>query len=288
MTDLIDKQYTISPQSTIITVGNSTTPVGTIQTYEYRTVRNKQPINVLGSAESIQVGRGQRTTAGRFTGIVLTGGFIYELVTSQDMFEKFQLVFENTDKNASNIDFNSKKQQQLSKYKAILKKLGVAGTAFESGSWQNLIKEVYDIATGGQLRGNKDGIGQVEQQKQKQLQQLTDYVNQTGDQKDAKLNDLYASVSDLLKYALKGFTSIQQRPVLYLDEFPPFDLNIVSVTIENNVKDGKKSAIIDTTKFIDTEFLSEGTSIVAGAETLIESIDFICRAVIKHQDKQDL
>jgi len=63
--------------------------------------------------------------------------------------------------------------------------------------------------------------------------------------------------------------------VLYLDEFPPFDLNIVSVTVENDVKSGKKSAIIDTTKFIDTEFLSEGTSIVAGAETIIESINFI-------------
>jgi len=75
---------------------------------------------------------------------------------------------------------------------------------------------------------------------------------------------------------------------LYLDEFPPFNLNIVSVTIENDVKSGNKKAIVDTTTFIDLEFLSEGTSVVAGAETLIESVDFICRAAVKNQKEIDL
>jgi len=54
------------------------------------------------------------------------------------------------------------------------------------------------------------------------------------------------------------------------------------------VKSGNKKAIVDTTTFIDLEFLSEGTSVVAGAETLIESIDFICRAAVKSQKEIDL
>jgi len=54
------------------------------------------------------------------------------------------------------------------------------------------------------------------------------------------------------------------------------------------VKSGNKKAIVDTTTFIDLEFLSEGTSVVAGAETLIESVDFICRAAVKNQKEIDL
>lgn len=289
MANLNDKQYTISPQSTIITVQDSDIPVGTIQTYEYRTVRNKQPINVLGSEAPLQIGRGQRTTAGRFTGVVLTGGFIYELVSNQTMFEKFQLIFENADKNSSVINFDDKLDQQLSKYFALLNKLGLSTSQIDQGrAIDSMINKVSELVGTGPLQYDTKVISQLNAQKTAQEQQKAQYLSQNQNEKTNTLKVLYEKIGEMLKAALRGLGSVRQRPVLYLDEFPPFNLNIVSVTIENDVKSGNKKAIVDTTTFIDLEFLSEGTSVVAGAETLIESVDFICRAAVKNQKEIDL
>ena len=301
MANLNDKQYTISPQSTIITVQDSNIPVGTIQTYEYRTVRNKQPINVLGSEAPLQIGRGQRTTAGRFTGVVLTGGFIYELVSNQTMFQKFQLIFENADKNSSVINFDDKLDQQLSKYFALLNKLGLSTSQIDQGrAIDSMINKVSELVGTGPLQYDTKVISQLNEQKTAQDQQKAQYLSQDQNEKINSLKVLYEKIGEMLKAALRGLGSVRQRPVLYLDEFPPFNLNIVSVTIENDVKSGNKKAInndvksgnkkaiVDTTTFIDLEFLSEGTSVVAGAETLIESVDFICRAAVKNQKEIDL
>lgn len=289
MANLNDKQYTISPQSTIITVQDSNIPVGTIQTYEYRTVRNKQPINVLGSEAPLQIGRGQRTTAGRFTGVVLTGGFIYELVSNQTMFQKFQLIFENADKNSSVINFDDKLDQQLSKYFALLNKLGLSTSQIDQGrAIDSMINKVSELVGTGPLQYDTEVISQLNEQKTAQDQQKAQYLSQDQNEKINSLKVLYEKIGEMLKVALRGLGSVRQRPVLYLDEFPPFNLNIVSATIENDVKSGNKKAIVDTTTFIDLEFLSEGTSVVAGAETLIESVDFICRAAVKSQKEIDL
>ncbi len=289
MANLNDKQYTISPQSTIITVQDSNIPVGTIQTYEYRTVRNKQPINVLGSEAPLQIGRGQRTTAGRFTGVVLTGGFIYELVSNQTMFQKFQLIFENADKSSSVINFDDKLDQQLSKYFAILNKLGLSTSKISEGdAIDAMINKVRKLVGEGPLRYDSTKQEELNSQIEAQEQQKQEYNSQKQEDKILKLKTLYDKLGEMLKVALRGLGSVRQRPVLYLDEFPPFNLNIVSVTIENDVKSGNKKAIVDTTTFIDLEFLSEGTSVVAGAETLIESVDFICRAAVKSQKEIDL
>ena len=205
------------------------------------------------------------------------------------MFQKFQLIFENADKNSSVINFDDKLDQQLSKYFAILNKLGLSTSEISEGDpIDAMIDKVRKLVGEGPLRYDSTKQEELNSQIKVQEKQKEEYNSQEQEDKILKLKTLYDKLGEMLKVALRGLGSVRQRPVLYLDEFPPFNLNIVSVTIENDVKSGNKKAIVDTTTFIDLEFLSEGTSVVAGAETLIESIDFICRAAVKSQKEIDL
>ena len=205
------------------------------------------------------------------------------------MFQKFQLIFENADKNSSVINFDDKLDQQLSKYFALLNKLGLSTSQIDQGrAIDSMINKVSELVGTGPLQYDTEVISQLNEQKTAQDQQKAQYLSQDQNKKINSLKVLYEKIGEMLKVALRGLGSVRQRPVLYLDEFPPFNLNIVSATIENDVKSGNKKAIVDTTTFIDLEFLSEGTSVVAGAETLIESVDFICRAAVKSQKEIDL
>ena len=274
-----DIQYTQSPQSTVLTIGNSQKPVGTVQQFDYRSTRSKQPIYVIGSEIPEIVGRSQRITAGRLTGVVLTGGFLYEIISSEDMLAKYMLVFENQYGSATS--FNEKQEQAIKKYLSILNKLLGENTQtndITKNALDTVIKKLKDLTS-------KDKSQELEQQ----LSVLNDHVNVFNSQRTP---DNQKTVYDHIQYALElllsSYRDLGARPAIFLDELPPFDMTLVNMIMQDDLDSHKRVAIIDKTIFKDVEFMTEQVSISAGQQQILESMDFVCSGVYKQQEIKDL
>ena len=221
-------------------------------------------------------------TAGRLTGVVLSGGFLYEIITNEDMIAKYMLVFEN--QYGSTTPFNEKQEQQIQKFFALLQKLNITSSNNSSltSIFNNINTKLKQLIK--PLGENKvtELISKIEQQEE------TFKSNIKSDEKKTKQKDMYKQISDALQTLLTTYKDLGARPAIFLDELPPFDMTLVSMIIQDDLDANKRYALLDKTVFKDVEFMSEQVSISAGQQQILESMDFVCTGVYKQQEMVQL
>ena len=221
-------------------------------------------------------------TAGRLTGVVLSGGFLYEIITNEDMIAKYMLVFENQYGSAT--PFNEKQEQQIQKFFALLQKLNITTSNNSSltSIFNNINTKLKQLIK--PLGENKvtELISKIEQQEE------TFKSNIKSDEKKTKQKDMYKQISDALQTLLTTYKDLGARPAIFLDELPPFDMTLVSMIIQDDLDANKRYALLDKTIFKDVEFMSEQVSISAGQQQILESMDFVCTGVYKQQEIKQL
>lgn len=221
-------------------------------------------------------------TAGRLTGVVLSGGFLYEIITNEDMIAKYMLVFENQYGSAT--PFNEKQEQQIQKFFALLQKLNITTSNNSSltSIFNNINTKLKQLIK--PLGENKvmELISKIEQQEE------TFKSNIKSKEKKTKQKDMYKQISDALQTLLTTYKDLGARPAIFLDELPPFDMTLVSMIIQDDLDANKRYALLDKTIFKDVEFMSEQVSISAGQQQILESMDFVCTGVYKQQEMMPL
>ena len=221
-------------------------------------------------------------TAGRLTGVVLSGGFLYEIITNEDMIAKYMLVFENQYGSAT--PFNEKQEQQIQKFFALLQKLNITTSNNSSltSIFNNINTKLKQLIKPLGENKVKELISKIEQQEE------TFKSNIKSDEKKTKQKDMYKQISDALQTLLTTYKDLGARPAIFLDELPPFDMTLVSMIIQDDLDANKRYALLDKTIFKDVEFMSEQVSISAGQQQILESMDFVCTGVYKQQEIKQL
>ena len=221
-------------------------------------------------------------TAGRLTGVVLSGGFLYEIITNEDMIAKYMLVFENQYGSAT--PFNEKQEQQIQKFFALLQKLNITTSNNSSltSIFNNINTKLKQLIKPLGENKVKELISKIEQQEE------TFKSNIKSDEKKTKQKDMYKQISDALQTLLTTYKDLGARPAIFLDELPPFDMTLVSMIIQDDLDTNTRYALLDKTIFKDVEFMSEQVSISAGQQQILESMDFVCTGVYKQQEIKQL
>ena len=221
-------------------------------------------------------------TAGRLTGVVLSGGFLYEIITNEDMIAKYMLVFENQYGSAT--PFNEKQEQQIQKFLQLLKKLNITSTSENLTTIFNEIKKKLSQLLQVPGQKNVDNlIKDIDAQQQAFATGLTNPNSAPYDQQR-----MYKQISNALQSVLMTYKDLGARPAIFLDELPPFDMTLVSMIIQDDLDANKRYALLDKTIFKDVEFMSEQVSISAGQRQILESMDFVCTGVYKQQEIKQL
>lgn len=221
-------------------------------------------------------------TAGRLTGVVLSGGFLYEIITNEDMIAKYMLVFENQYGSAT--PFNEKQEQQIQKFLQLLKKLNITSTSENLTTIFNEIKKKLSQLLQVPGQKNVDNlIKDIDAQQQAFATGLTNPNSAPYNQQG-----MYKQISNALQSVLMTYKDLGARPAIFLDELPPFDMTLVSMIIQDDLDANKRYALLDKTIFKDVEFMSEQVSISAGQRQILESMDFVCTGVYKQQEIKQL
>ena len=222
-------------------------------------------------------------TAGRLTGVVLSGGFLYEIISNEDMIAKYMLVFENQYGSAT--PFNEKQEQQIQKFLSLLKKLNITSSTNKELTtiFEEIKKKLSQLL---QVPGQKNVdnlIKDIDAQQQAFATGLTNPNSAPYDQQR-----MYKQISDALQTVLSTYKDLGARPAIFLDELPPFDMTLVSMIIQDDLDTNTRYALLDKTIFKDVEFMSEQVSISAGQQQILESMDFVCTGVYKQQEMMPL
>ena len=221
-------------------------------------------------------------TAGRLTGVVLSGGFLYEIITNEDMIAKYMLVFENQYGSAT--PFNEKQEQQIQKFLQLLKKLNITSTSENLTTIFNEIKKKLSQLLQVPGQKNVDNlIKDIDAQQQAFATGLTNPNSAPYNQQG-----MYKQISNALQSVLMTYKDLGARPAIFLDELPPFDMTLVSMIIQDDLDTNTRYALLDKTIFKDVEFMSEQVSISAGQRQILESMDFVCTGVYKQQEIKQL
>lgn len=221
-------------------------------------------------------------TAGRLTGVVLSGGFLYEIISNEDMIAKYMLVFENQYGSAT--PFNEKQEQQIQKFLQLLTKLNITSTSENLTTIFNEIKKKLSQLL--QVPGQKNVDNLIKDIDAQQQAFATGLTNPNSAQYDQQR--MYKQISEALQTVLSTYRDLGARPAIFLDELPPFDMTLVSMIIQDDLDSNGRVALLDKTVFKDVEFMSEQVSISAGQQQILESMDFVCTGVYKQQEIKQL